>query len=101
MSYPTTPQGMQTQASVFASVLAGTDAERDALFAKRHYQPKRHMTKLLFNFQADGVVRGTKGLDRLGRLPSFDAPLPAARRRRPRLEDGRLACVRRRGLSRP
>jgi len=65
--------GMQTQASVYASVLAGTDADRDALFAKRHYQPKRHMTKLLFNFQTDAVVRDTKGLDRLGRLPSFDA----------------------------
>jgi hypothetical protein len=65
--------GMQTQASVYASVLAGTGHERDALFAKRHCQPKRHMTKLLFNFQEDAVVRDTRGLDRLGRLPSFDA----------------------------
>jgi biotin carboxylase len=65
--------GTRTQANVWAGVLAGTDAERETLFAKGHYRRERHMTKLLFNFQGDAVVRRTDGLRRLSALASFDA----------------------------
>lgn len=65
--------GLDSQAMVYAQVLAGTDEERAALFAKRHYTRKRHITTLLFTFDTDGKVRSTGGLDRLQRLPSFHA----------------------------
>jgi ATP-grasp domain-containing protein len=62
-----------SQAMVYALVLTGTDTEREELFARRHYAPKRQMTKLLFEFQEAAEIRGTDGLDRLCTLPSFHA----------------------------
>ncbi len=65
--------GQDTQASVYARVLTVSDAERDAIFAKRHYARRRHMAKLLFNFPVTATVRDTRGLARLADLPSFHA----------------------------
>ena len=65
--------GQETQAPIYSRVLTGTDAERDAIFARRHYTRRRHMTKLLFIFDAAATVRDTKGLARLTTLPSFHA----------------------------
>lgn len=65
--------GQETQARVYSRVLAGTDAVRNAIFARPHYIRRRHMTKVLFNFEADATVRDTDGLARLSTLPSFHA----------------------------
>ncbi len=66
--------GMESQAMVYARVLARMGGDCDALFARRHYAPpRRHITKLLFDFEAAGEVRGTEGLARLRELPSFHA----------------------------
>ncbi len=65
--------GMESQAMVYARILAGSEVECDAIFAERHYALKRHITKLLFNFSRAGEVRGLDGLMRLRRLPSFNA----------------------------
>ncbi len=65
--------GMDSQAMVYARVLANMGSDCDALFAKRHYTPKRHMTKLLFDFAVGGEVRSTEGLSRLRALPSIHA----------------------------
>ncbi len=64
---------MESQAMVYADMLAGTEQERDALFARRRYALKRHMTKLLFNFQEAAEISSTDGLGRLRSLPSFHA----------------------------
>src|SRR5262249_51314748 len=58
--------GRRSQANVFAGLLDGSAESRDLLFARKTYGLRRHMTKLLFNFQADGKVRSTGGLARLG-----------------------------------
>jgi hypothetical protein len=65
--------GMESQAMAYARILAGSDAECNAVFAKRHYGLRRHITKLLFNFRRTGQVRGIDGLVRLRRLRSFNA----------------------------
>ena len=65
--------GIETQASVYARVLAGSDAERDALFKAHRYRLAHHMTQLLFNFREPAEVRSLAGLDRLMALPSFHA----------------------------
>jgi hypothetical protein len=63
--------GIETQASVYARVLAGSNAERDALFKAHRYRLAHHMTKLLFNFREPAEVRSLAGLDRLKTLRSF------------------------------
>jgi hypothetical protein len=65
--------GIETQASVYARVLAGSSAERDMLFKGHRYRLAHHMTKLLFNFREPAEVRNLAGLDRLRALPSFHA----------------------------
>lgn len=65
--------GMRTQAKVFAEVLGGCPREREAILASGCFRMPRHMSKVLFNFGADGRVRGTGGLGRLRTLPSFHA----------------------------
>lgn len=62
--------GLRTQANVFAGVLAG---EAEAGFDEECYRLRRPMTKLLFNFDRHGEIRGTEGLGRLRELPSFHA----------------------------
>ncbi len=64
---------IESQAMVYAQVLAGHAPEADALFAQGHYRRKRHMTMVLFNFRDAGVVRSTEGLIRLRELRSFHA----------------------------
>lgn len=63
----------ESQAMVYAQMLAGTATQRDELFARRHYAMNRRMTKLLFKFREAGEVRGTDGLQRLQSLRSFHA----------------------------
>lgn len=65
--------GQDSQARIYARVLSGTNAERDAIFARRHYTRRRCMTKLLFNFDGAAIVRDTRGLSRLNAVPSFHA----------------------------
>lgn len=65
--------GMPTQASVYASVLTGSDCERENLFLRGIYRRRRHLNKVLFNFREDATVTGTDGLARLKALPSFHA----------------------------
>ncbi|WP_181832920.1 ATP-grasp domain-containing protein [Bosea caraganae] len=65
--------GMRTQANVFAEMLASCASGREALFAAGCYGLHRQMSKVLFNFAADGRIRGTAGLSRLRELPSFHA----------------------------
>lgn len=65
--------GMRTQANVFADVIAGCVRHREAVFAETHFRLDRHMSKILFNFEQDGVISDTAGLDRLSDLPSFHA----------------------------
>jgi hypothetical protein len=61
--------GLRTQASVFAGLLAGT--ERAAGWNAPRYRLGRHMTKLLFHFDAPAVIVSLAGLSRLRRLASF------------------------------
>lgn len=65
--------GVESQADVFARVLAGTDAEREALFKGHHYRLTHHLTKLLFRLRGSARVRSVSGLARLRTLPSFHA----------------------------
>jgi ATP-grasp domain-containing protein len=65
--------GAESQAMVYAQMLAGTASQRDELFARRHYAMRRRMTKLLFKFRETAEVRGTDGLRRLQSLRSFHA----------------------------
>lgn len=65
--------GADSQAMAYAKVLVPSDHEAQSLFAQSCYTRKRHMTKLLFNFDREATVRGTDGLARLRDLPSFHA----------------------------
>ena len=64
---------MSCQASVYARVLTASPTELEVLLKARHYERRRHITKLLFNFKESAVVGGTSGLSRLGDLRSFHA----------------------------
>jgi hypothetical protein len=63
--------GLNTQASVLASLLAVPGHGRDARLVARRYRLARHMTKLLFNFSTPAVIVSLAGLSRLRRLASF------------------------------
>ena len=65
--------GTYSQASVYATVLSGEPWEYSRLFAHGHYEPGRHMSKLMFDFTCDGQVTSVDGLSQLRSLPSFHA----------------------------
>jgi hypothetical protein len=65
--------GMRSQARVFADVIAGCARHRESVFAEPHFRMGRHMSKVLFNFERDGVIAHTAGLERLRDLRSFHA----------------------------
>jgi len=66
---PYVAAGLNTQAGVLASLLAG--AAPDRCLGTHRYRPARHMTKLLFNFSAPAVIVSLAGLSRLRQLASF------------------------------
>ena len=84
---------MTTQAGVYASALAGIEAERQAIFAAPHYAFVRPMSKVFFLFEGEGEVETTAGLARLPELPSFHALYrPIRKGARVWRTDDSLAC---------
>jgi hypothetical protein len=65
--------GADSQAMSYAKVLVPDEHERQSMFARPCYTPKRHMTKLLFNFPYEATVWNAGGLERLRQLASFHA----------------------------
>lgn len=84
---------MTTQAGIYAAVLAGSAAEREAIFATPHYGFVRPLSKVFFLFEGEGEVQTTAGLARLSDLPSFHALYrPIRKGARVWKTDDSLAC---------